>query len=357
LNVLDYDYFFKVTEHLLIGDLPASLLAFDEILGNGFEGDHFINGLSDHFRNLMVCKDSRTIRLLEVSEDLKQRYLEQAKLTPLSFLVNALSLASDSDVSYSTSINKRLLVESMLMRMSYLNRVLDGKQIFEPSELEKKNLSNEITTTKHALEKTAALEQKESIQKTISEEKKDGVSEIKHAVKEEALVEKPLEKKATVMSLSIEDLERAVEQELNGPVIVEENNSEVAEAAEVGSYELNNENLEQLWKDMLENLRGKKMQSLYDLIYDKIPTLTNKTIRLVADSSVEKTLIDKDLIGITGFLKSNFLDKSFEFIIEVEEDESKQKLILNQKDKYLKMVQANPMLQKLKEQLDLELEL
>ena len=85
--------------------------------------------------------------------------------------------------------------------------------------------------------------------------------------------------------------------------------------------------------------------------------MENKTIRLVADSSVEKTLIEKDSIAISSFLKSNFQDKSFNFEIAVEEDESKQKVILNQKDKYLKMVKANPLLLQLKENLDLELEL
>ena len=138
LNVLDYDYFFKISENLMTTDLPGAMLHFDSILNNGFEGDHFISGLSNHFRNLMVCKDPRTIKLLEVSEELKQRYFQQAQQTPLSFLVNALSLASDADVQYAASINKRLLVESMLMKMAYLPYVLEGKSLAQESFPEKK---------------------------------------------------------------------------------------------------------------------------------------------------------------------------------------------------------------------------
>ncbi len=351
LNVLDYDYFFKITEHLLTSDLPAALLSLDDILGNGFEGDHFVNGLSKHYRNLMVCKDPRTIKLLEVSEALKQRYFEQAKITPLSFLVNALSLASDCDVNYSASINKRLLVEAMLMRMSYLNRVLDGKQLFASSELEKKNLDTEITQT-----------QKKETVKSVAPIKvlaplENQESPLKESEASQEVIPLQIVKKQSRISLSLDDLEKAVEKELSTPNVLEIDHNEQAEETETGSYIFNDENLQILWKQFLGNLAEKGLQSLYDIVYDKLPSLENKTIRLVADSSVEKTLIEKDSIAISSFLKSNFQDKSFNFEIAVEEDESKQKVILNQKDKYLKMVKANPLLLQLKENLDLELEL
>ena len=351
LNVLDYDYFFKITEHLLTADLPAALLALDDILGNGFEGDHFINGLSNHYRNLMVCKDPRTIKLLEVREALKQRYFEQAKITPLSFLVNALSLASDCDVSYSASINKRLLVEATLMRMSYLNKILDGKQLFDSSEVEKKNLDTQVAQAPKKEIAPPIVQTQTPVTKDVPE------STVKESTSPEAITPPVIVKKQSGISLSLDDLERAVDEELNNPQIEDDQNSEVAEEKDSGSYEFNSENLQILWKELLESLPGNGLQSLYDIIYDKLPSLEDKTIHLIADSSVEKTLIEKELISITAFLKSNFQDKNFYFEITVEEDESKQKIILNQKDKYLKMVQANPLLQQLKENLDLELEL
>ena len=138
LNVLDYDYFFKITEYLLLSDLSNALLALDEILNNGFEADHFIQGLSGHFRNLLVCKDPKTIKLLELSERIKQLYFDQAGMTPKSFLVNALSLASDADVNYAASINKRLLVEGMLMKMAFLINLTEGKSFFGDESAEKK---------------------------------------------------------------------------------------------------------------------------------------------------------------------------------------------------------------------------
>ncbi|MCB0539648.1 MAG: DNA polymerase III subunit gamma/tau, partial [Bacteroidetes bacterium] len=141
LNVLDHDYFFKITEQLLSADLPSAILELDNIISNGFEGDQFMSGLSNHFRNLMVCKDERTIKLLEVSNDLKQKYFVQSKITPLEFLVNALSLASDCDVNYAQSIHKRLLVETTLMKMAYLSNAVKIEEANYTNNSEKKSLN------------------------------------------------------------------------------------------------------------------------------------------------------------------------------------------------------------------------
>ncbi|MGB1247789.1 MAG: DNA polymerase III subunit gamma/tau [Chitinophagales bacterium] len=129
LNVLDYDYFFRLTEMLTTQDISSAYLLFDEVLNKGFEANHFVQGFSEHLRNLLVCKDKKTLSLLEVSEALKSRYEEQADITPLVFIVNALNLASDCDVNYAASQNKRLLVELMLMKIAYLQQALKGENL------------------------------------------------------------------------------------------------------------------------------------------------------------------------------------------------------------------------------------
>lgn len=120
LNILDYDYYFSVTEKLLSEDSAQSLLLFDEILGKGFDGAHFISGLSEHFRNLLVGKDTATIKLLEVSETIKARYLQQSQAASVSFLLSAMNIANQCDISYKLSKNQRLQVELALLKMSNL---------------------------------------------------------------------------------------------------------------------------------------------------------------------------------------------------------------------------------------------
>ena len=121
LNILDYDYYFKVTDSLLTNDIKELLNIFNEILDNGFDGHHFINGLAEHLRDLLVSKDISTIKLLEKGEALQARYLDQSKKCELPFLIEALELCNECDVQYKTSNNQRLLVELILMRMSSIN--------------------------------------------------------------------------------------------------------------------------------------------------------------------------------------------------------------------------------------------
>lgn len=137
LNILDYDYFFQLVDALLIEDMPSVLNLFDTILKKGFESDIFINGLAEHLRNVLVCKNEESLQLLEVSDGLQERYRQQAGLAPTSFLLSALNLCNDCDVNYRMARNKRLHVEMALIKMTYINRAVNlSKQT--PPALEKK---------------------------------------------------------------------------------------------------------------------------------------------------------------------------------------------------------------------------
>lgn len=125
LNVLDYDYYFRFTDALLTENVSEVMLIFDDILRKGFEADIFINGLGEHLRNLLVCKDAATLQLLEVSEVLKKRYQQQAYIAPNSFLLTALNIANDCDINYKMARNKRLHVEMALIKMAYIGRAVE----------------------------------------------------------------------------------------------------------------------------------------------------------------------------------------------------------------------------------------
>ncbi|HRF86276.1 MAG TPA: DNA polymerase III subunit gamma/tau [Alloprevotella sp.] len=118
LNVLDYDYYFSLTDSLLKTDIPAALLTLNEILSKGFEANHFIGGLASHFRDLLVSRDAVTLPLLEVADSIRQRYSKQAGRCKLPFLYKALKLCNNCDLNYRTSRNKRLLVEITLIEVA-----------------------------------------------------------------------------------------------------------------------------------------------------------------------------------------------------------------------------------------------
>ncbi|SHM99853.1 DNA polymerase-3 subunit gamma/tau [Cyclobacterium lianum] len=125
LHVLDYDYYFKTTEALLDESISQALLIFDEILKKGFDGHDFLVGLSEHFRELMVCKDADTVELLQVSEAVKSRYTTQAAKAPVSFLLSALNICNQADMAYKSSKNQRLHVELVLMKLAKLPHAIN----------------------------------------------------------------------------------------------------------------------------------------------------------------------------------------------------------------------------------------
>ena len=126
LNILDYDYYFKVTDSLLREDTSKTLLLFNEILSKGFDGNHFITGLTGHLRNLLVVKDAATIKLLEVSENIKNRYVQQAQHSTVSFLLSAMSVANQCDLNYRLSKNQRLQVELALLKICHLPSIFNA---------------------------------------------------------------------------------------------------------------------------------------------------------------------------------------------------------------------------------------
>lgn len=124
LHILDYDYYFQVVDALLEESIAKTLLIFDEILKKGFDGQNFVTGLSEHFRDLMVCKDPQMTSLLEVSESAKERYVSQSKQTSLSFILSALNICNHSEIHYKASKNQRLHVELALMKLAKLPQAI-----------------------------------------------------------------------------------------------------------------------------------------------------------------------------------------------------------------------------------------
>ena len=128
LNILDYDYYFRIIESTQKEDIPSALLLLNDVYEKGFDGHNFIVGLADHYRNLLICKDTRTAKLLEVGESLEQRYIEQSKELDGHLILRALAVLSKTDVDYKASKNQRLLVEMALMQLCSLLQEQEKKK-------------------------------------------------------------------------------------------------------------------------------------------------------------------------------------------------------------------------------------
>ena len=133
LHILDYDYYFRLTDLLLQGNLPQSLLVLDEILRKGFDTHQFVVGLNRHFRDLLVCKDPATVQLLQVTERVQQLYLTQSAQAPMSFLLSALSIGGQCDMNFKQAKDQRLHTELSLMKLASLRDLLNWETLPEPA--------------------------------------------------------------------------------------------------------------------------------------------------------------------------------------------------------------------------------
>lgn len=177
LNVLDYDYYFRLTIALLNGDISNALLILNDILNHGFDGQHFISGLSAHFRDLLVCKDPSTLVLLEVGASIRNQYQAQSAECPLEFLYAGLRICNDCDLAYKESKNKRLLVELALIRTSQLTD--SKKKILELIQDDKFAPLLPLTTITEGLKETVKAGET-SIHRKVSPSVKTGETSIDH---------------------------------------------------------------------------------------------------------------------------------------------------------------------------------
>ncbi len=128
LNILDYEYFFRLTSSALENEASSMLLLFNEVLGKGFDARNFINGYAAHLRDLMVCKDPATVQLMEVGAGIREKYLSQSKLVDLSFLYEGLEICNQADIQFRASRNQRLTIELALVKLANLTAAQKKKQ-------------------------------------------------------------------------------------------------------------------------------------------------------------------------------------------------------------------------------------
>ncbi len=153
LNVLDYDYYFKLVDMFLGQQIPDILATFNDILNKGFEANHFVGGLNNHFRNLLMCRDKKTTSLLDVNQDIKQRYYQQSVKCKPQFLYGAIRKCTDCDINYKQSQNKRLLVEITLIEIAQLAQDDTPSSGLRPTKMLKpifnKVAANQTVTASH----------------------------------------------------------------------------------------------------------------------------------------------------------------------------------------------------------------
>ncbi len=342
LNVLDYDYYLRLTSHMLKGEHSSVLLIFDEILSKGFNSLHFVGGLSSHFRDLLICKDKSTLSLLELAPSLVERYKEQANSCSLQFLYDALNIASACEASYKASGHPRLHIELALLKLCQTN---SPTWVAEPVVQPKTNQVNKAEI-KEEIKAEVKVEPKEAIKAEVKVEPKDEVKEkIKTEPKEEAVVE-PLTGAAP--SLSIKNLIKTAGN--NGM------KNSTAAKVELGTDAIDLEKLSSVWLKLAES--EKALPRLSTAISQTKPLIReNNNILFTVSNELQKTWIDKHCkIRLVEFLKVNLNNKEITLEVEVTpDDESTEKKLYTPTEKAKFISDNYPEVKEMQKDLKLEL--
>lgn len=350
LNILDYDYYFKVVEAMLTEDASQLLLLFDQISRKGFDGDIFINGLAAHLRNLLVCKDARTVELLEVSGNIKERYHQQANLAPTGLILSALSLANDCDVNYKMARNHRLHVEMALIKMAYIQRAMKPRVVQTiTASSEKKTLDNSKITT---AQETSPVYKAEPVENPVVlptiEPPKNTTTHTEEPKAELKSDNQPAIQPSEVQTTSNFAEKLALKK---GSSFLSKVLNEVKEEYKKPQEEampFTQENLEVIWKGYWSKIDSQSTQILFKTSKLSILDAETGVIKILTNGNRAKDAIFRDRT-IRQLLIQTFQKKNLNF--EVEIDEAKIEVPKPQKtipqtdrDKYVHFLNLNPVL-------------
>ncbi len=323
LNVLDYEYYFKLTENLITDDFHEVLSIFNEIIENGYDGQEFVVGLAKHFRDLLVSKDTKTLDLLDLGDELQQRYLSQSKLCSVDFLLSSLNICSDVDVNYKNSSNQRLLVELMLLRIFSVNETDHKKKTLTTKK--KVVEDNEIK-----LEKTNSLISPNDL-KVELEQNSSNVSIDLNSIK----------KPSTILINSSEQKKEQIEKISDNVLALKtEDFSEV-------------EMLDK-WVELIKYFKKLGKSNVALALEINSPKLfPEKNIHIYLSNAAQREIILDEKQNILDFLRKNLKNKNIEITLEILKNVQKKTPYTN-KDKFNKMVETNKYLENLKQKLSLD---
>ncbi|MCD4746035.1 MAG: DNA polymerase III subunit gamma/tau [Bacteroidales bacterium] len=328
LNVLDYDYYFKITDFILQGNIQQTLLTINEIIDNGFDGLHFIIGLGEHFRNLLVCKDASTIKLLEVGVNIKSKYENQALNCSVKFLLKALNINNNCDINYKSSNNKSLHLELSLMQMCSINSSsdiqTDAKKI-DYSPLQKKD---KLATSSYAT--------------------KPHISPDKNKTTSAPAVPLTTPSSSIYKTTSIKPDEKSEYKKTSENVTVEENKNK---------YRLSNdftqEQLQKTWEIFAQSVISDK--NYYSTLIKRKPLLKdNFIIEFTVDNKIQENEINENKLDLLGFLRKELKNEPIDLKILIVQNKKEDKPYTSE-EKFKKMAEKNPAIIKLKNQLNLEI--
>ncbi|WP_286841344.1 MULTISPECIES: DNA polymerase III subunit gamma/tau [Sphingobacterium] len=371
LNILDYDYYFKLTDAILREDAAQTLLIFNEILNHGFDGSHFIAGLSAHFRNLLVAKEPTTLKLLEVSDSIRQKYLQQSQKASPGFLLSVLNISNQCEINYKTSKNQRLQVELSLLKTCHIASAIKLSQLGSiqiPSAAEgvKKKLPEPVAgqpqqssvalSPQATSPANAPVVENQVTPRPQANPVNYQASETKEEVKKDIISNVPPKVKkggwgASTAAIipSLPDLNTIYD---NNTVAKEGDEPELIRGSEQRDVSFGQ--FIAVWNSYAEQLKAENKINLYTMMTAMQPRLNGVLIEIDVENGVQMDVLQSAKVDVLNYLRVKLQNFSLDLQGVMMEHTISRKPYTSQ-EKYQAMVNKNPLLDTLRKEFNLGL--
>lgn len=351
LNVLDYEYYFRLTEAILGGNVRAALLILNEILGKGFDGQNFITGLASHFRDLLVCRDEATLVLFEVGASIRERYKAMAKQCADQLLFRAIELANSCDLNYKVSRNKRLLLELTLIQLCQLTQVEESKKkaLIEPlaptasapaTAPHPSTVSAQPTTTRPVTTIVPPTAQPPSQAVPPTTSSRPVVTPTPTAAPSEKRISRP-------MGLSLREMRE-------GPSKPAMQSAPTATVRENLDTPFTEESLRTAWTQFAQSIE-KEVHLKHTMLNCEPKLLDPHLFEVVVHNPAQQDELLQKTLSILSFIRKQLRNSHVQLRVRIEEGNKKQ-IAVTSAEKFALLLKINPALGKLKEEFDLKLD-
>ena len=358
LNVLDYTYYFNITDLVIQNDIPQVLLAYNEILSKGFDGHHFIMGLASHFRDLLVCKNQQTISLLEVGDQVKKMYLEQSQQTPHDFLIEALDIANSCDLKFKTSRNQRLLVELCLMQLSSLTaqgekkkaNKLNKRFVLPPSHF--KEIAAQVQEKLDTTQQEPVIATPPIVQTNQTKEQENQNPCSTQVDKQETIQQPPpikeeVSSKKRVSALSLKSIQKKQQ-------LTKEINARIPNQENLPTEDFTQQQMITHWNAYTEIVKGQGKYNFLSHLTMNEPKLKDGMIHLEFPNQTIKLEVERDKFELLTYMRKELKNHNVDLVIDVNELQVK-RYAYTDKEKYEKLVEKNPNLEALRNAFELDI--
>lgn len=333
LNVLDYEYFFRITAAAIDSNVTSVLLTFNEILSKGFDGYNFMAGLNNHMRDLLVSRDEATVRLLETSPSIRQRYREQAVKAPLSFIYESLEIGSQCMLTFKSSKNQRLHVELALLRMCSISGEKTPEESKKKAEEQPLTVDLPLKTSPGTVTQTATVVSSAASQKAATPQPKTSPPD-------------DTGKKISIKNLISESKSAAQGVSEPQPAIIRE----------TISRDFSAEELLEVWIEFAAEVKEESPRISVTLTAVTPELLPDKTVILRLDNSALKEAFDHNFRArMEHYLRDRLQSNTLTLKTSVEATE-RGEILYSVDQKFNHLAAKNPSLKDLKKTFNLDFE-